>query len=160
MPTSCARRSYLKTFGERSGLEVHIAGHASIESLNSAQKTVLFRVAQESLTNVTKHAQANRVDITLRRFNYAVQMQIKDDGKSFQVHGHRPEKRGKRLGLFGMQERVRLVNGRFTLESAPGEGTTVRVEIPVNAQDPHAGSEKPGLSRGRSAYGQDHSLAG
>jgi len=150
-----ALRSYLKAFGERCSLEVHITGHAGVESLNSDQKTVLFRVAQESLTNVSKHAQATRVDIRLRKFNNAVQMQIKDDGKSFRVNGLlAARKKRKRLGLFGMQERVRLVNGRFTLESKPGIGTIVRVEIPINAEDSRRAPENPVLlSRGRTACG-------
>jgi len=165
-----ALRSYLKTFEARCGLQVHIGGHAGIESLSSEQKTVLFRVAQESLTNVSKHAHAKRVDISLRKFNNAVQMQIKDDGKSFPVNGRLAGKRGKRLGIFGMQERVRLVNGVFALESAPGKGTIVRVEIPLKSDAPHARRDNSPLlpqahnaadqHPGRSAGDQHHCITG
>src|SRR5438093_1548490 len=80
-----ALRSYLKGLAERTGLRVNIRASAEAENLDSDQKTVLFRVAQESLTNVAKHAQASQVGLTLRKITHGFQMEIKDDGKSFQV---------------------------------------------------------------------------
>jgi signal transduction histidine kinase len=100
------------------------------EHLTAQQKTVLFRVAQESLTNVVKHAQAGQVDVTLRSVRNGVQMRISDNGKGFAADRQRSVN-GKRLGLLGMQERVRLVNGRFEVKSMPCTGTTIAVEIPL-----------------------------
>ena len=135
-----ALRSYLKEYVERSGLRVHFKGD-DVGNLNAEQKTVLFRVAQESLTNVAKHAHASRVQITLRPVNNGIKMRIKDNGKGFAVD-QRPSPEGeKRLGLLGMRERVRQVNGSFAVKSAPGEGATVEVEIPFDSRK-HPGTLK------------------
>ena len=128
-----ALRSYTQRFAERTGLGVRFAAAADFEDLNSEQKTVVFRVTQESLTNVAKHAHARRVVVSLRRLADRLRLQIQDDGKSFLVDRQLCVNGKKRLGLLGMQERVRLVNGRFAIESAPGRGTTVRVEIPFKS---------------------------
>jgi signal transduction histidine kinase len=102
-----------------------------VEKLDSERKTVLYRIIQESLTNVSKHAQAHKVDIRIRKLKGWICLVIQDDGKTArtgqQVFLSRQE---KRLGLLGMQERVRYVNGEFAVESEPGKGTTIRVEIP------------------------------
>ena len=103
------------------------------ERLNAEQKTVLFRVMQESLTNAAKHAQASRIDVTLRTVNDVIRMRIKDNGHGFAVDQQRSAKGEKRLGLLGMQERVRLVNGSFVVKSSLGRGTTVEVEIPFKS---------------------------
>jgi signal transduction histidine kinase len=126
-----ALRSYLKAFAERTGVRPHFRGSPEAEALNSEQKTVVFRVAQESLTNVAKHARASRVDLTLETREGAVRVQIKDNGKAFQMEKQFPASGKRRLGLLGMQERVRLVSGRFAVRSTPGKGTTVSVEIPL-----------------------------
>lgn len=126
-------RSYLKRFAHRTGLRVFFQASPAAERLNSKQKTVLFRVAQESLTNVVRHARASRVDVAIEKGRSGVQMRISDDGRSFRVGDQLAVNGRSRLGLLGMQERVRLVNGRFTIKSAPGEGTTVHVEIPFRA---------------------------
>jgi signal transduction histidine kinase len=125
-----ALRSYLRGFAERTGLRVRFAATVQAEKLNNEQKIVLYRVTQESLTNVARHAQASQVAVTLRKLKDLVQMRIRDDGRAFRVNGQ-PIAHGKeRLGLLGMQERVRLVNGRFAVRPVPGKGTTVTVEIP------------------------------
>jgi signal transduction histidine kinase len=129
-----ALRSYLKGFGERTGLRVQFQGGAGAEDLDDEQKTVVFRVTQESLTNVAKHAQASQVAVSVRRLKDVVEVQIKDDGKAFEANQQLGLNGKKRLGLLGMQERVRLVNGRFAIKSAPGKGTTVRVEIPLTKE--------------------------
>ncbi len=126
-----ALRSYMKAFAERTGLEVRFAASADAEHLDDEQKTVLFRVTQESLTNVAKHARATQVSVTLRKLKNEVQMQVRDNGKAFKVDQQPVANGKKRLGLLGMQERVRLVNGHFAVKSAPGKGTTVSVGIPL-----------------------------
>ena len=94
------------------------------------QKIVLFRVAQESLTNVAKHARASQVRIVICKRKQNVCLEVADNGKSFKENPANSAKTKIRLGLLGMQERLRLVNGRFTIKPQPGKGTTVSVEIP------------------------------
>jgi signal transduction histidine kinase len=125
-----ALRSYLKGFAERSGLRVQFHGNPIVEELQDNQKTVLFRIAQESLTNVIKHAHASRVEVAVRKLKEGVCMEIADNGKSFKSDPIGNPKTKRRLGLLGMHERVRLVNGRFRVTAIPGKGTTIRVVIP------------------------------
>jgi signal transduction histidine kinase len=96
------------------------------ERLPSDVETVLYRLVQEALTNVVKHAQAKHVSIVLRRKEGAVTAVIEDDGRGF-TDGQG----GSGLGLVGMRERVALVNGRLRIESAPDAGTTLLVEVPL-----------------------------
>ncbi len=130
-----ALRSYLKGFANRTRLQVHFQGHPVAEGLDNDQKTVVFRVAQESLTNVAKHAQASRVELVIQPHKDGVCMEVVDNGKSFKPTPLNSAKSKKRLGLLGMQERVRLVNGRFTVEPRPGKGTTIRVVIPFQVAE-------------------------
>jgi PAS domain S-box-containing protein len=126
-----ALRNYVKTFTERTGIRTDIEGTVSVNQLNSQQGTVLYRVAQESLTNVFKHAHATRVKIRLRQLPRAVSMEIIDNGRALPVPKSNNGAPRQPLGLLGMQERVRLVNGQFAIESTPKRGTTVRVQIPL-----------------------------
>jgi two-component system sensor histidine kinase UhpB len=95
---------------------------------------VLYRVVQEALTNVAKHADAEDVDVQLERQPAEVIASITDDGKGFDVEEMmRSRERG--LGLFGMQERLALVRGQLNIDSAPGRGTRINARVPLN----HAG---------------------
>lgn len=140
-----ALQNYVKTFSERTGIRAEVEGEVRVEQLNNQQGTVLYRVAQESLTNVFKHAHATRVKIRLRQLPCAVSMEIIDNGRAFNVP--KPSESGGRLGLLGMQERVRLVNGQFAIESIPKRGTTVRVQIPLPELAPANGSVAPSSAR-------------
>lgn len=128
-----ALRSHLNGFARRTGLHVHFRGSADAENLGSDQKTVLFRVAQESLTNVAKHARARRVHVDIRRIGGGICLEVKDDGQSFQEKPETSNHGVGRLGLLGMQERARLVNGTLTIRAQPGKGTTIRVVIPFTS---------------------------
>ena len=92
-----------------------------------------FRVAQEALNNVVRHARATRVKIRLTRNSGAIQMEIGDNGKSFPVEKAMLARNPKRLGLVGMRERLEMVGGSLTIESFPGKGTTVRARIPFTS---------------------------
>lgn len=127
-----ALRSYLKDYAERTGLLVRFERGARDAQLSQEQKTALFRIAQESLTNVAKHAQATEVVVTLGLVKGGIQLRVKDNGKGFALkQQHRSVDDKKRLGLLGIQERVRLVSGRCIVQSTPGRGTTVIAEIPL-----------------------------
>jgi two-component system, NarL family, sensor histidine kinase DegS len=95
---------------------------------------VFYRVAQEALTNVARHAEASRVEVSLQNLPGAIRLKIKDNGKSFQVQRVLHPKRNKRLGLIGMRERLEMVGGSFSIESVRGKGTTVRAQIPLPAR--------------------------
>jgi signal transduction histidine kinase len=126
-----ALRSYLKEYSQRSGVLVHFERGAGDAPLTPDQKTTLFRVAQESLNNVAKHAQATEVDVSLRPVKNGIQLRVTDNGKGFAMDTQRSAVETRRLGLLGMQERVRLIKGRLLVRSAPGAGTTVVAEIPL-----------------------------
>ena len=125
-----ALHSFMKSFTARTGVRTHLTAFAGVEELETARRTVLFRVAQEALTNVARHAKASRVEVSLQKLPDGICMKIKDDGKSFQVERTLHANGGKRLGLLGMRERLEMVGGKFGVESAPGKGTTIIAQIP------------------------------
>ncbi len=127
-----ALRSYMKDFTRQTGLPIRFTSFTPgrTELLDGAKRTVLYRIAQEALINVARHAQASLVEVRVQRLRGVIRMEVKDNGKSFQVPGVSPTGRNKGLGLLGMRERVEMVGGRFAVESAPGKGTTIRAEIP------------------------------
>jgi signal transduction histidine kinase len=127
-----ALHSYMKNFTERTGVHIRFTVFAELEQLDSVKRTVLYRVAQEALTNVARHAQASLVKVSIRKLDGTIRMEIIDNGKSFHVQHVLSGKRNKRLGLLCMRERLEMVNGSFTVESAPGKGTIIRAQIPFS----------------------------
>jgi signal transduction histidine kinase len=125
-----ALHTFVKHFSKQSRVHVRLTVYAAVERLDSVQRTVLYRIAQEALTNVARHARASRVDVSIQKLRRAVGVTIKDNGKAFQVERVLRTKKNKRLGLLGMRERVEMVGGRLRVESAPGKGTTIHAEIP------------------------------
>ena len=124
-----ALQAFCEDLAKRKKLKIHFKAFRGVEQLASDRRTVLFRVSQEALTNVARHARATKVKLTISSAPGAVRLEIADNGKSFSVRKTRLA-RTKRLGLVGMQERVAMVGGTFAIDSTPGRGTTVRVEIP------------------------------
>jgi signal transduction histidine kinase len=115
------------SFAEQSGISVDFQAALADERLPAAAETALYRIVQESLTNVVKHAQARRVSILLTRNDGAVKAVVEDDGRGFD-----PERiREDGFGLVGMRERLALLGGRLEIESARDAGTTVAAEVPV-----------------------------
>lgn len=125
-----ALHSFMKSFTNETGIRVSLTAFAGVGKLSSAKRTVLYRVAHEALTNVARHAQADRVEVSIQRLSNAVCMHIKDNGKGFEPKLVLVVGRCKRLGLLGIRERVEMVGGSFAVESAPGKGTTLRAQIP------------------------------
>ena len=126
-----ALHSFLKSFTTRTGVRAGLTAFAAVERLDTAKRTVLFRVTQEALSNVARHAQASRVEVSIQKLPDCICMKIKDDGKSFNVERTLHANGGKRLGLLGMRERLEMVGGKFGVESSPGKGTTVQAQIPL-----------------------------
>jgi signal transduction histidine kinase len=125
-----ALHSFVKSFSKQTRVHVCLTVYAAVEQLDGVKRTVLYRVAQEALTNVARHAHASQVDVSLQKLPRAVCLTIQDNGKSFQVQRVLHAKRNKRLGLLGMRERVEMVGGSLLIESTPGHGTTIRAQIP------------------------------
>jgi signal transduction histidine kinase len=113
-------------FAEQTGVAVELESRLADARLPSEIETVLYRIVQEALTNVVKHAQAEHVSIVLTPKDSSVTAVIEDDGRGFSPDGD-----GEGLGLVGMRERVALVDGRLEIESSEGLGTTILVEVPV-----------------------------
>jgi signal transduction histidine kinase len=105
-------------------LHVTVNADSIAEDLPDELKTCIYRVVQEALRNVTRHAQAKNTQVYLSQDDSSLHLIINDDGRGFQ-----PE-REKGVGLLGMQERVRHLSGTFTLHSEPGRGTTIQVQLP------------------------------
>jgi PAS domain S-box-containing protein len=125
-----ALHSFLKNFTAQTGIRTHLTAFAGIEQLEITKRTVLFRVAQEALTNVARHAQVSRVEVSIQKLAAGICLKVKDAGRAFDVEHALRINRGKRLGLLGMRERLEMVGGQFEIVSAPGHGTTVTAQIP------------------------------
>jgi signal transduction histidine kinase len=102
----------------------------SLDRLPSRIEVPLFRIAQEALTNMIRHAKASHASVIVLRQLHEITMLVEDDGKGFDM-AMAQNKEGQCLGLMGMKERVNLLGGSFVIESSPGEGTTIRVRIPL-----------------------------
>ena len=125
-----ALHAYSKNLAERRKLKIRMTAFGGVEALGSAKRTVLFRVAQEALTNVARHANATEVGMSISEVSGKIRMEISDNGQSFPVRKTLFAKNPKRLGLIGMKERIEMVGGSLTIESIRGKGTTVCAEIP------------------------------
>jgi signal transduction histidine kinase len=123
----------MKRFREQTGIHVSLSAFAEVEQVNGDKRTVLYRVAQEALTNVARHAHASRAQVRIQRVNGGVCMKIQDDGKGFRKDRVLQIEKGRRLGLLGMSERLEMVGGNFTVTSTPGKGTTILAQIPLTS---------------------------
>ena len=126
-----ALQSFMKGFMEDTGVRVSLKVFAGIEETSGTLRTMLYRVAQEALTNVSRHAKATEVTVCIESLDGSIRMDITDNGQGFDVAGKSNTKKHNRLGLLGMRERVEMVGGTFCVESSPGQATTVRVIIPA-----------------------------
>jgi signal transduction histidine kinase len=116
-----------ETFREQSGLQVDLEARLGESRLPSEVETILYRVVQEALTNIVRHAGAGRVSILLAQKDGAVVAVVEDDGSGFDPGATREDA----LGLAGMRERVGLVGGRLQIETTAGAGTTLVAEVPL-----------------------------
>jgi signal transduction histidine kinase len=107
-------------------VDVEVRLQAS-ERLAPEVETTVYRIVQEALTNIARHADATRVSILVARKNETVVAVIEDDGSGFDPAQVRDES----LGLAGIRERVGLLGGRLRVETAPGKGTTLAAEVPL-----------------------------
>jgi signal transduction histidine kinase len=121
---------------KRFGIEVRTSVIGDERRLPPDAELLLFRIAQEALRNVWRHSNASRACLVVEFDDGAVRLSARDNGTGFEA----PERAGDlakqgKLGLAGMEERARLLGATFNLESKPGEGTTVGVEMPVGGHE-------------------------
>jgi two-component system, NarL family, sensor histidine kinase UhpB len=116
----------LRRFKAQYGIETQLSTQGELEDLGSDQQLVLYRVTQEALNNVVRHARAQSVSVEIARVDGSVALEVVDDGAGFALGR---EDRG--LGLEGMAERARLVDGEFDIVSSPGRGTTLKLRVPA-----------------------------
>lgn len=122
-------RSYAEPFARRTGLQVQVqCDHAEVR-LAPDLELALFRIVQEALTNAAKHAHARRITVQMQLQARPLQVCVTDDGVGFDVEQALRERRTAGLGLINMRETAEFAGGRFSLESAPGQGTRICVEI-------------------------------
>ena len=126
-----ALHTFLKDFMKRTGVRVHLTAYAAVNQLPLDQSAVLYRVALEALNNVAIHAQASAVEVQIEKRPDWICLTITDNGKSFDVKRVLRTKGNGRLGLLGMRERLQMIDGKFSIKSRPGHGTTVTARIPV-----------------------------
>lgn len=124
-----AVRWYAGEVQSRAGVPIEVEIHGAPRPISATVNTTLFRVVQEAITNVLKHAQAHRVTVSLEFGEAEVRAQVRDDGRGFDPAGVTGSERPA-WGLLGMRERAALLGGSMSLRSAAGEGTTVEVRIP------------------------------
>ena len=126
-----ALRSFIRTLPGRRKLRIQFSADAGVEILDNSRRTVLYRVAQEALNNVVRHAHAKLATVRVRKHPHTVELNICDDGRSFVVQRVFGSNTRKHLGLLGMRERVDMVGGTFSAVSEPGKGTTIRAIVPL-----------------------------
>jgi two-component system NarL family sensor kinase len=134
-------RWLVHALSKRAGMTLEFVCEGEDTVPDPAAETLVFRVAQEALTNVTKHAHAAKAEVRLRCEPERLQLEVRDEGRGFDATAalaRSDEEAG--FGLRGMRDRVQLLGGRFEISSAPGAGTTIRLELPL---DPSRGGAGP-----------------
>jgi signal transduction histidine kinase len=120
---------HARDFSRRYDVPVFLTVDGEVDALPEPHRTCVYRVVQEALTNCAKHAQATRVEVSLRDAGGRLRLSVRDDGVGLET----AEPRGTGVGLVGIEERVREIGGVVSLRSDPGQGTTLLVEIPLPA---------------------------
>jgi len=116
-------------FRHRTGIKTYFKADGFSGRLSKDLETVLYRCLQESLTNVTRHADAGEVKISLQQCWKEVSLCVKDNGKGFDLSSL--EFSGEQIGLKGMEERVTLLGGQLKINSSPGKGTEICITVPL-----------------------------
>ncbi|MDY6795657.1 MAG: histidine kinase N-terminal 7TM domain-containing protein [Actinomycetota bacterium] len=126
--------TYLERFGVENGMEVEFKSWGSLRHLDSLWEVTVFRVAQEALSNIVRHAEAGRVRMSLGSDNGYLEMVVEDDGIGFnQKEIGRKIATGEKLGIKGMRERAELLQGSLNIQTRQGQGTRIRFTIPLES---------------------------
>jgi PAS domain S-box-containing protein len=138
MDLADALGQYADEWSAQCGIAVDLQVHGlPVEHLSAAVEATVYRVVQEAFTNVRKHAAASRVSLIAERRGTRLRVIVEDDGRGFDAAAVSASADGqRRLGLLGMAERAALVTGTLEVESAPGNGTTIYLTVPLDVSDP------------------------
>jgi signal transduction histidine kinase len=139
-----ALQSFIKNFIEQTRIPTSLVVSSGMQRLDAPRRTVLFRVAQEALTNVARHAKARHAQVRIRCGSGSIQMEIQDDGIAFRVQPVMRSLSGRHLGLLGMRERLEMIGGELQVDSTSRTGTLIRATIPVGK------ASRGRVSKGRS----------
>lgn len=131
-----ATGALVQRMSDRSGIKIRFTTTGSQQRIDPAAELVLYRVAQEALTNMWKHAHATRAWVSLSRNGDGIELVVEDNGRGFDADKDNPsDGKGLGLGVFGMQERVDLVGGTLDVQGDRNPGTRVRAWIPIDNDD-------------------------
>lgn len=139
-----AVRSHLKLVAAETGLQTDFSASPSVEHLGLAQKTALFRIFQQAVSNIVEHASANRVTVRITRRSGAVRMVVRDNGRGFKTRDVFNSQNVTHLGLLGMRERAEMIGGMFSVASTPGKSTRIEVVLPPAKPQPKKGASPAG----------------
>jgi signal transduction histidine kinase len=120
----------VKDFQERSGIACNLEMEGEPFELETAKRQAVYRIVQEALTNVMRHAEASEVDVVVRREGSHLHVEIRDDGRGMDEAA---EVRTDSYGLTGMHKRAEICGGSMTIRTKPGEGTVITLEVPIEA---------------------------
>jgi len=135
-----AIRWYSNDISNRTGIMINITSRGNKPNLSSDVRAVVFRIAQEAITNVVRHAEAKRIDIQVDYTENNIYLRVEDDGLGFDTDKVLKKKPGKPTawGLLGMSERASLVGGTCSILSHPGKGTLIQVNVPITGETENA----------------------
>jgi signal transduction histidine kinase len=129
-------RWYIDRQVRSDSLEVGLSVSPELADLPLDVRTACFRIVQEALTNVVRHAGARRAQVQIRSSGSRIEIAVWDDGKGFDVdEAFQRARSGNSLGILGMQERAELLGGELVFESRPGSGTTMKASIPLTESE-------------------------
>lgn len=132
---AAAVRKYVQRWQQRFGLPVELELSETGVKLDANRSVALYRVVQESLTNIVRHAGATRVSISLLDWQDGILLSVKDNGIGVSEAHLAQARRENRLGIYGMRERVELLGGSFTLQGEAGKGLAVKVWLPIRQEE-------------------------
>jgi len=127
-------RTHFANITKEARIKIDFSTSVDRETINDAAAIVLYRTAQEALSNVINHANANKVKVRLYSQHRTIKLNICDDGKGLDVKKALGGTKVKGIGLRGMQERAKSLNGRFTIKSTPDKGTEIMVTLPITSK--------------------------
>ena len=121
-------KKYLATIEEYNKLQIEFTSYGEEKRLDTKYEVALFRLVQEAVQNAVKHAEANTIQVKFELKRDNVNIVVKDDGKGFDTS----EKKEKSFGLVGMKERIEMLDGEISIDSKPGNGTVIMIQVPLN----------------------------
>jgi len=123
-----AIKNMVNGFENRTGIKTILSTNSFTERLAQQVETALYRCVQESLTNIARHSNASSAEVDISKKNGILKVTVSDDGVGFEAD--KMVVSSEHIGLTGMKERIKLLNGKFKIDSVPSEGTTINIEIP------------------------------